>query len=365
MIVTGHIIGNWNLTGEVNETGEGAIVVPNPPEEATETLEKIGIDDVVYSITGEQEQADWDQADPTAVDYIKNKPTIPAAQVNSDWDAESGVAEILNKPTLSAVATSGSYTDLTDTPTIPAAQVNSDWDAASGVAQILNKPNLSTVATSGSYTDLTNKPTIPAAQVNSDWNAASGVAQILNKPTIPAAQVNSDWNANSGVAQILNKPTIPAAQVNSDWDAASGVAQILNKPTLAAVATSGDASDVSYDNTTSGMTATDVQEAVDELKSNLIRLLPNIKSICIRKQSGTFANGAIGGLNCPSGYDNSSLVFFSAKYQNRSNPILNVGLSSGTPTLTTYTLYGTNARGGTALANGTYEWFELWVKLES
>ena len=145
MSVTGHIIGNWNLSGEVNETGEGANVVPNPPEEATETLEKIGIDDVVYSITGEQEQADWDQADPTAVDYIKNKPTIPAAQVNSDWDAASGVAQILNKPNLSTVATTGSYTDLTDKPTIPAAQVNSDWNAVSGVAEILNKPPIPSI----------------------------------------------------------------------------------------------------------------------------------------------------------------------------------------------------------------------------
>ena len=33
-------------------------------------------------------------------DDLDNKPTIPAAQVNSDWDATSGVAEILNKPTL-------------------------------------------------------------------------------------------------------------------------------------------------------------------------------------------------------------------------------------------------------------------------
>ena len=70
---------------------------------------------------------------------------------------------------------------------LPAAQVNSDWNATSGVAQILNKPSLATVATSGSYTDLSNKPTIPAAQVNSDWNATSGVAQILNKPTIPSS----------------------------------------------------------------------------------------------------------------------------------------------------------------------------------
>jgi hypothetical protein len=44
---------------------------------------------------------------------------------------------------------------------IPAAQVNSDWNASSGVAQILNKPALATVATSGSYNDLSNKPTIP------------------------------------------------------------------------------------------------------------------------------------------------------------------------------------------------------------
>jgi hypothetical protein len=48
-------------------------------------------------------------------------------------------------------------------------QVNADWDATSGVAEILNKP------------------TIPAAQVNSDWNATSGVAEILNKPTIPSS----------------------------------------------------------------------------------------------------------------------------------------------------------------------------------
>ena len=90
-----------------------------------------------------------------------------------------------------SVIPSGTTTEdpLVKSSQVPAAQVNSDWNANSGVAQILNKP------------------TIPAAQVNSDWNADSGAAQILNKPTIPAAQVNSDWNANSGVAQILNKPS--------------------------------------------------------------------------------------------------------------------------------------------------------------
>lgn len=50
-----------------------------------------------------------------------------------------------------------------------------------------NSADLKAVATSGSYNDLSNKPTIPSAQVNSDWNANSGVAKILNKPTIPSA----------------------------------------------------------------------------------------------------------------------------------------------------------------------------------
>ena len=45
---------------------------------------------------------------------------------------------------LSSVATTGSYNDLTDKPVIPAAQVNSDWNATGGVAQILNKPVIPT-----------------------------------------------------------------------------------------------------------------------------------------------------------------------------------------------------------------------------
>lgn len=52
---------------------------------------------------------------------------------------------------------SGSYNDLTNKPTIPSGQVQSDWNATTGVSAILNKPTLF----SGSYNDLTNLPTIP------------------------------------------------------------------------------------------------------------------------------------------------------------------------------------------------------------
>jgi hypothetical protein len=45
---------------------------------------------------------------------------------------------------ISAVGFSNDYNDLSNLPTIPAAQVNSDWNATSGVAEILNKPTIPT-----------------------------------------------------------------------------------------------------------------------------------------------------------------------------------------------------------------------------
>ena len=86
---------------------------------------------------------------------------------------QAEIALKANTADLGATAFSNDYTDLDNKPTIPAAQVNSDWNAVSGVAQILNKP------------------TIPAAQVNSDWNSTSGVSQILNKPTLTNGTVTS------------------------------------------------------------------------------------------------------------------------------------------------------------------------------
>lgn len=43
-------------------------------------------------------QANWTQQDSAQPDFIKNKPSIPLAQVNADWTANSGVAQVLHKP---------------------------------------------------------------------------------------------------------------------------------------------------------------------------------------------------------------------------------------------------------------------------
>ena len=45
-------------------------------------------------------QSDWAENNSSLDTYILNKPTIPSAQVNSDFNATSGVQAILNKPTL-------------------------------------------------------------------------------------------------------------------------------------------------------------------------------------------------------------------------------------------------------------------------
>ena len=76
------------------------------------------------------------------------------------------------------------YSLLSNTPTIPAAQIQSDWNQSDNTAKDFIK----------------NKPSIPAAQVNSDWNANSGVAQILNKPSIPDA-VEANPTIPSGTTQ--------------------------------------------------------------------------------------------------------------------------------------------------------------------
>lgn len=158
-----------------------------PKDVATEEY----VDDKI----GEIEQSNWTETNPNSKAYIRNKPTIPAAQVNADWNATSGVARILNKPT------------------IPAAPVNADWNATSGLAFIKNKP------------------TIPDAQVPSDWaeEDSSKISFIKNKPTIPDPQVHSDWGEEdpTKISFIKNKPNF-----FSDWGATEGRSRIVNMPAV-------------------------------------------------------------------------------------------------------------------------------------
>lgn len=97
-----------------------------------------------------------DGADPLDGSMIEVGGTGTYATAGIDTAIESIDTEIGNINTslsgkvdssdLATVATTGDYGDLLNKPTIPAAQVNADWNASSGVAQILNKPTIPDVS---------------------------------------------------------------------------------------------------------------------------------------------------------------------------------------------------------------------------
>ena len=109
--------------------------------------------------------------------------------VNADWNATEGDALILNKPTIpskvSELTNDSEYitkevSNLTNYSTT--AIVNKAiGDAVSGKA---DSSSLSTVATSGSYNDLTNRPIIPTATSqltnNSDYITSTEVTNKIN-----------------------------------------------------------------------------------------------------------------------------------------------------------------------------------------
>lgn len=157
---------------------------------------------------------------------------------------------VLNKPTLSTVATSGSYKDLNDKPTIPNIDgyATEEWVETRGyltehqdIEGKVNKTDLANVAFSGNYSDLKGKPTIPegadlTGYATENWVESQGyltehqsLANYALKSEIPSLtgyvktadlstvatsgsyeDLTNKPNLFSGNYQDLtNKPTIP------------------------------------------------------------------------------------------------------------------------------------------------------------
>ena len=136
---------------------------------------------------------------------LSDKPTIPTK--TSDLDNDSGfITKDVNDLTyytlssnLSSVATSGNYNDLSNKPTIP--------DVSNFITKDVNdltyytlSSNLSSVATSGSYNDLSNKPTIPMKMVilkygTSTWN---DFITAYNENAVVYCRASSNSNPATG-----------------------------------------------------------------------------------------------------------------------------------------------------------------------
>lgn len=149
------------------------------------------------------------------------------ASTISDFSAAALLAvtwtTLTGKPTFATVATTGAYSDLSGKPTIPAAQVNSDWNASSGLAQILNKPTLPTgtvtsVGLTAISSDITLTGTSPITTSGTFALslAAAGTAGTYQRVTTDAkGRVTAGVNptTNNAVSRSLNTTfTISATQ---------------------------------------------------------------------------------------------------------------------------------------------------------
>ena len=184
----------------------------------------ITISNNVISATGVLSSVVWGQIGGSLTDQTDLKNALDAKQDLIDSSHKLPAANVSG---LATVATTGDYDDLSNKPTIPAAQIQSDYAQSNSAAvdYIKNKPDLSIyaqsaslspVATSGSYNDLTDKPIIPVD--TNTWRAVkvNGVQKLDNQITGNALDLvagsNITLTESNGVVTITASasPVSPA-----------------------------------------------------------------------------------------------------------------------------------------------------------
>ena len=136
-------------------------------------------------------------------------------------------------------------------------QVNSDWEAVSGVAEILNKPEQISIvpgdnmdiSVTGASAIISFDPEVTDLVAGDNVSiTVSGTSAIISASGGGAPQVNSDWTATSGVAEILNKPDIVPLVAGSNvtiTDATTGI--VISSSGGGSTYTAGSYIDISND----------------------------------------------------------------------------------------------------------------------
>lgn len=270
------------------------------------------------------------------VEIIETATANIPEQVNADWEAVSGKAEILNKPDLSIYATHTEVSgvsavlnerinnvsgDLIETITtvsgdiintvetvsavlegdivsaiqvatgaIPE-QVNSDWNAVSGKAEILNKPDLSIYAT---HDELVDAVTAVSSMIPTDYvthNEVSAVsANLVNYVNTVSGDITN--YVDESIVSAINVATGSFEQVQSDWteDDTTDPAYIQNKPNEIELIAGQNIGIFSTDSTiTIAASATDLSDyatnsEVSAVSAAIVNQIPDISGLATRTE---------------------------------------------------------------------------------
>jgi hypothetical protein len=147
--------------------------------------------------------------------------TSPAISITAATTSAAGSMSASDKSKLDGIAAGAEV------------NVNADWNATSGDAQILNKPTLATVATTGSYTDLIDKPTIvssvtgtapivssggttPAISITAATTSAAGSMSSADKSKLNGIAAGAEVNQNAFSNVAVSGQTTVAADTKTD-----------------------------------------------------------------------------------------------------------------------------------------------------
>lgn len=193
---------------------------------------------------------------PGVVNIFTDADTFSATITGSGWDTigdmgglEAQLAEKVDAADLAAVATSGDYEDLINLPTIPEpitvdSQIteNGQNPVAGGaifdaLADKADSADLSAVATSGSYDDLSDKPTIPPAVTIDSTITEDGTNPVTGGAIYTALAGKADvGDIPTGLLQSVFSGTVTLLSTGWTQDADGAYSQIVTATGVTATA---------------------------------------------------------------------------------------------------------------------------------
>lgn len=213
-----------------------------PSQYATDAEVASAIATAIASVPA-QVQSDWTESDSSSKSYIKNKPdnynlvagdNIDISVSGTNIIVSASGTDLSNYATHSEVsAVSGNLVELVNqvSASVPAAQVNADWTAVSGKAEILNKPQehelvagpgVSIAASGNNYVIsavVTGSPVLSGYVTEVELETVSG--NIVNLiPDISGLATNEDLQIVSAAI-----PDISGLATKQEVSSASGILQ--------------------------------------------------------------------------------------------------------------------------------------------